>query len=137
MKIIKFFGITFFILMFTCSGQGWSFPKSEKKIEKDNYDQSLYKAMKWRCIGPYRGGRVTAVAGIPSRPYTYYFGATGGGVWKTEDGGLSWSPVSDSCSSNNLNQGNGRGFPRESRLKIPYPPNSGIKTVFLSRGLSI
>jgi photosystem II stability/assembly factor-like uncharacterized protein len=51
--------------------------------------------MQWRCIGPYRGGRVTAVAGIPSQPYTYYLGATGGGVWKTEDGGISWEPISD------------------------------------------
>ncbi|MBD3415379.1 MAG: glycosyl hydrolase [Candidatus Aminicenantes bacterium] len=51
--------------------------------------------MRWRCIGPYRGGRATAVAGIPSQPYTYYFGACGGGVWKTEDGGLNWKPISD------------------------------------------
>lgn len=59
------------------------------------YDSSLYNAMKWRCIGPYRGGRVTAVAGVPGKPYTYYFGATGGGVWKTEDGGLNWTCISD------------------------------------------
>ncbi|MDH4272400.1 MAG: glycosyl hydrolase, partial [Candidatus Aminicenantes bacterium] len=51
--------------------------------------------MEWRSIGPYRGGRVTAVAGIPNQPDTYYFGATGGGVWKTEDGGLNWKCVSD------------------------------------------
>ncbi len=55
----------------------------------------LYQAMEWRQIGPFRGGRATAVAGIPSAPLTYYFGGTGGGVWKTEDGGLSWSCVSD------------------------------------------
>ncbi len=58
-------------------------------------DPTLYGAMEWRLIGPFRGGRVTAVAGIPSDPLTYYFGATGGGVWKTEDGGLGWSCVSD------------------------------------------
>lgn len=58
-------------------------------------DENLYKAMKWRCIGPFRGGRVTAVAGVSSQPHTYFFGATGGGVWKTEDGGLHWKPVSD------------------------------------------
>ncbi len=51
--------------------------------------------MKWRCIGPYRGGRVTAVAGVPDQPLLFYLGATGGGVWKTEDGGLSWIPISD------------------------------------------
>ncbi len=58
-------------------------------------DPSLYKAMEWRLIGPFRGGRATAVAGIPGHPLIYYFGATGGGVWKTEDGGLNWKCVSD------------------------------------------
>ena len=58
-------------------------------------DESLYSAMRWRSIGPFRGGRVTAVAGIPDKKLTYYFGATGGGVWKSEDGGLSWQIVSD------------------------------------------
>jgi photosystem II stability/assembly factor-like uncharacterized protein len=58
-------------------------------------DSSLYKALEWRCIGPFRGGRVTAVAGVPGQQQTYYFGATGGGVWKTEDGGLNWKCISD------------------------------------------
>ncbi len=51
--------------------------------------------IRYRSIGPFRGGRVTAVAGIPSQPQTYYFGATGGGIWKTTDGGFQWLPVSD------------------------------------------
>jgi len=55
----------------------------------------LLKELRFRQIGPYRGGRVVAVAGVPSEPNTYYFGATGGGVWKTTDSGLSWAPVSD------------------------------------------
>ena len=46
-------------------------------------------------MGPYRGGRVTAVAGITSQPSTFYLGATGGGVWKTEDYGTSWHNISD------------------------------------------
>ncbi|MBI3693410.1 MAG: glycosyl hydrolase [Acidobacteria bacterium] len=58
-------------------------------------DPSLLKELKWRSIGPYRGGRVTAVAGVTSQPNVYYFGATGGGVWKTTDGGANWEPVSD------------------------------------------
>src|SRR5580698_9300100 len=53
------------------------------------------RSIRWRSIGPFRGGRATAVAGIPSQPQTYYFGATGGGVFKTTDGGASWIPVSD------------------------------------------
>lgn len=60
------------------------------------YDSTLFHAMKWRHIGPYRGGRVTAVAGVPSQPYVYFMGATGGGVWKTIDGGMSWAPMTDS-----------------------------------------
>lgn len=53
------------------------------------------RALEWREIGPYRGGRSAAVAGIPDDRDTYYFGATGGGVWKTRNGGGSWSNVSD------------------------------------------
>src|SRR6202047_3004837 len=49
----------------------------------------------WRNIGPDRGGRSLAVAGSSSRPFEYYFGAVGGGLWKTTDGGLTWKPVTD------------------------------------------
>ncbi|HEX6198645.1 MAG TPA: glycosyl hydrolase, partial [Thermoanaerobaculia bacterium] len=52
-------------------------------------------ALEWREVGPYRGGRSAAVTGIPGVRETYYFGATGGGVWKTEDGGTTWENVSD------------------------------------------
>ena len=58
-------------------------------------DPALFQALEWRNIGPFRGGRVTAVAGHPDQPFTYYMGATGGGVWKTTNGGVSWSNVSD------------------------------------------
>jgi photosystem II stability/assembly factor-like uncharacterized protein len=59
------------------------------------YDENLFSALEWRSIGPFRGGRVVAVAGVPSQPYVYYMGGTGGGVWKTVDGGLTWLPVAD------------------------------------------
>ena len=58
-------------------------------------DPALYQALEWRNIGPFRGGRVTAVAGHPDQPFVYYMGATGGGVWKTINGGVSWKNVSD------------------------------------------
>jgi photosystem II stability/assembly factor-like uncharacterized protein len=58
-------------------------------------DTSLFAGLKWRSIGPNRGGRSQTGAGSASRPFEYYFGATGGGVWKTTDGGVTWRPVSD------------------------------------------
>ena len=58
-------------------------------------DPALFSGLHWRSIGPNRGGRSQAVAGSDSRPFEYYFGATGGGVWKTTDGGQTWRPVSD------------------------------------------
>ncbi|PYU87171.1 MAG: hypothetical protein DMG51_03140, partial [Acidobacteria bacterium] len=57
--------------------------------------ESLYSEMKWRMIGPFRAGKVNAVAGVPGNPGVYYFGANGGGVWKTTDGGTVWKPIFD------------------------------------------
>src|SRR5215208_3651121 len=59
------------------------------------YDDALFNALRWRSIGPNRGGRSIASAGSASRPFEYYFGAVGGGLWKTNDGGLTWRPVTD------------------------------------------
>lgn len=61
----------------------------------DRGEFPLFKPLEFRSIGPYRGGRVVAVAGDPVHRSVFYFGSTGGGVWKTEDGGLFWQNVSD------------------------------------------
>src|SRR5271165_7362286 len=58
-------------------------------------EEKAFKGMKYRLIGPFRGGRSLTAAGIPGDPTTYYFGATGGGVWKSTDGANTWSPVFD------------------------------------------
>ena len=58
-------------------------------------DPKSYGGMKWRLIGPFRGGRALTVTGVPSQPHTYYFGAVSGGVWKTTDGGITWDAISD------------------------------------------
>ncbi|MFL5505020.1 MAG: VPS10 domain-containing protein [Gemmatimonadaceae bacterium] len=59
------------------------------------YDSSAFAALRWREIGPFRGGRSVAVAGSSKRANEYYFGTTGGGVFKTIDGGITWAPVTD------------------------------------------
>lgn len=59
------------------------------------YDEKLYSSLQWRNIGPYVGGRSAAVTGVPGKPNLYYSGSTGGGVWRTTDGGHSWQNISD------------------------------------------
>ena len=60
-----------------------------------SYDPAMFKALRWRNIGPDRAGRSIACAGSSSRPFEYYSGAVGGGLWKSEDGGTTWRPVTD------------------------------------------
>ena len=60
-----------------------------------SYDEKLYNAVEWRSIGPYRGGRSAAVTGVSGKPNLFYFGSTGGGVWRTTDAGNTWSNISD------------------------------------------
>ncbi|MDH3351596.1 MAG: glycosyl hydrolase, partial [Gammaproteobacteria bacterium] len=64
-------------------------------LATDTVDPGLLSAMEWRLVGPYRGGRVTTVTGVADNPQLYYMGATGGGVWKTANAGLTWENISD------------------------------------------
>ncbi|MFK7931904.1 MAG: WD40/YVTN/BNR-like repeat-containing protein [Saprospiraceae bacterium] len=78
-----------------------SFAQRKKKNKKAppiptmTFDAEQFSALKFRNIGPFRGGRSNAVHGVIGDPLTYYFGSTGGGVWKTEDAGISWNNISD------------------------------------------
>ncbi|HKC70638.1 MAG TPA: hypothetical protein VKB60_03400, partial [Terriglobales bacterium] len=72
--------------------------KSKSKEEKKEEE----KGMRYRMIGPYRGGRSLTAVGVPGDPSTYYFGATGGGVWKSTDGALSWKPIFDHEGSSSI-----------------------------------
>lgn len=77
-------------------------PAQTPTLGATTYDPQFYNKLKWRNIGPMRGGRSLGAAGSPGRINEYYFGATGGGLWKTTDGGTEWFPVTDgqiSCSS--------------------------------------
>jgi photosystem II stability/assembly factor-like uncharacterized protein len=60
-----------------------------------DFNESLYNSLKWRSIGPYRGGRSCTVTGVTGKPNLFYMGATGGGVWRTKDGGQTWENISD------------------------------------------
>jgi photosystem II stability/assembly factor-like uncharacterized protein len=69
--------------------------KSTKTPEPTSFNADLYKGITWRNIGPYRGGRSNAVSGLLTNDNIYFTGYTGGGLWKTEDAGLSWKNISD------------------------------------------
>ncbi|MCB0651289.1 MAG: glycosyl hydrolase [Saprospiraceae bacterium] len=87
-----FIALSFFLLLFTLNGFS---QKESKVISSAGFDEALFEAQQWRCIGPFRGGRSAAVTGVPGKPNLFYMGATGGGVWKTKDGGQSWDNISD------------------------------------------
>ncbi|MGD8426918.1 MAG: glycosyl hydrolase [Balneolaceae bacterium] len=84
----------FFLLGISISVQAQVFGHG-KTDTKRTYQQEYLQALKYRNIGPYRGGRSVAVAGHKDQPFTYYMGATGGGVFKTDDGGKTWINISD------------------------------------------
>ena len=71
--------------------------QSKRSSKKDilTIPESTYESLKYRSIGPHRGGRSSAVTGVPGKPNLYYFGSAGGGVWKTEDGGETFKNISD------------------------------------------
>ncbi|GLU43088.1 VPS10 domain-containing protein [Allomuricauda sp. NBRC 101325] len=69
--------------------------RKKKTQSAPEYPEELYSSLEYRLIGPFRGGRSGTVAGVPGQPKLYYFGATGGGVWRTTDGGNTWENISD------------------------------------------
>jgi photosystem II stability/assembly factor-like uncharacterized protein len=71
------------------AGLGWP-------ARAQSSDASFFSALRWRLIGPFRAGRVSCVAGVPGDPTTYYIGTPDGGLWKTTDGGVVWTPIFDS-----------------------------------------
>ena len=90
----KTFTITWLSALFCCIFS-ISAQQTSESTQNTVIDTSFYNGLKWRNIGPKRGGRSLGCAGSPDRPNEYYFGATGGGLWKTVDGGNEWKPVTD------------------------------------------
>ena len=91
MRSMKRLGIAIFAAVI---GAGLPIPGSAG-APNSQFDQKLIQGMKWRLVGPFRGGRVLAVEGVTGEPNVYYMGAVAGGVWKTADGGQTWNPLFD------------------------------------------
>ncbi len=83
--------LTVFLIPFTFQAQR----KKKSDQVTVSYSEDLYSSLDYRLVGPFRGGRSAAVTGVPGEPNLFYFGAAGGGVWKTLDGGRTWSNISD------------------------------------------
>jgi hypothetical protein len=64
-------------------------------LQAQAHDPSQWSGLHYRNVGPWRGGRVTTVTGVPSQPHTFYMGTVGGGVWKTSNAGHSWTNTTD------------------------------------------
>ena len=87
--------IALFLLFFSIQPFYGQRKKRSKQVALVSYPNSVYESLSYRSIGPFRGGRSSAVTGVPGKPKLYYFGAAGGGVWKTEDGGKTYKNISD------------------------------------------
>ncbi|WP_345110377.1 WD40/YVTN/BNR-like repeat-containing protein [Hymenobacter algoricola] len=89
----------FLLLLVLGAAAGTAQPVSKKRKAPQGaalpYDSTLYNGLRWRSIGPYRGGRAGTVTGVPGNPNLYYMGTAGGGVWRTMDGGGTWANISD------------------------------------------
>ncbi len=92
-----FFFILLFIFSFAMQGNVYAKKKYsiKKELKTAPLPKTLFSALRYRNIGPFRGGRSVAVAGNAKQPYTFYFGGAAGGVWKTTNGGITWRNVSD------------------------------------------
>ncbi|MDZ7660340.1 hypothetical protein [Fodinibius sp.] len=93
--IITIAALLFMGISFSAEAQRFGGSDQAKDIDEVSFESPYLQNLDYRNIGPFRGGRSVAVTGHPDQPHTYYTGFTGGGVYKTTDGGKNWVNVSD------------------------------------------
>ncbi|MGB7624056.1 MAG: hypothetical protein WBN92_17050, partial [Terriglobia bacterium] len=97
-------------------------------------DGKMFGAMRWRQVGPFRGGRVLAVTGVEGEPNVFYFGAASGGIWKSTDAGANWRPISDKqpIESTSKKSGDSPGKAEQSARKNGDSPGKAGQSPFFS-----
>src|SRR5438309_11007870 len=87
--------LSFLAFLMLAGSQVYAQSSSAGQPMMPNVDPALFKGLRYRLVGPSRGGRVTTVTGVPSQPRTFYMGVASGGLFKTTDAGTSWLPITD------------------------------------------
>lgn len=122
-------------LSFSVAAPGLAAPDQVHAQEEMSSVEHTFADLSYRTVGPSRGGRVTAVAGHPAHPLTFYMGGTGGGVWKTEDYGTTWRPISDGYFESG-SIGSIRVAPSDPNVVYVGTGSDGIRSnVIVGRGL--
>lgn len=123
-------------LLLVASSTGSQVQAQAQSSNNTVYDTELFEGLKYRMVGPARGGRVTTVAGHPDQPHTFYMGSVGGGVWKTTNYGNTWKNVTDGTDLTTGSMGAVRVAPSDTSIIYAGTGTDGIRSLIVTgRGI--